>query len=60
MYLKVCDRNSVDVNDCMVEAVQKGLKTMADGIKDLDVPTVDPYHQKELKMEYNNNQVSYF
>ncbi|KOB78556.1 Odorant binding protein [Operophtera brumata] len=39
-YLKVCDRNSVDVNDCMVEAVQSGIAAMADGILDLGGATV--------------------
>nr|ADD71058.1 odorant-binding protein [Chilo suppressalis] len=55
--LKVCDRNSVDVNDCLVDAVQEGLTVMADGIEELDVPPVDPYHQKELRVEYKNNQI---
>ncbi|XP_053612568.1 protein takeout [Plodia interpunctella] len=56
-YLKVCDRNSVDVNDCLVEAVQDGLEALANGIEDLGVPAVDPYHQKELRVEYKNNQI---
>ncbi|CAH0766797.1 unnamed protein product [Diatraea saccharalis] len=30
---------------------------MADGIEDLDVPAVDPYHQKELRVDYKNNQI---
>ncbi|XP_052747342.1 circadian clock-controlled protein daywake isoform X2 [Bicyclus anynana] len=30
---------------------------MAAGIKDLGVPPVDPYVQKELRLEYKNNQV---
>ncbi|CAH2238204.1 jg11486 [Pararge aegeria aegeria] len=56
-YLKVCARNSPDVNDCLVEAVEYGISVMADGIKDLGVPPVDPYVQKELRLEYKNNQV---
>lgn len=59
-YVPVCDRNSPDVNDCLVEAVKKGLAAMKSGIKDLGVPAIDPYHQKELKMEYTNNQVSVY
>ncbi|XP_049877911.1 protein takeout-like isoform X2 [Pectinophora gossypiella] len=31
---------------------------MAGGIKDLGVPAVDPYHQKELRVEYKNNQIA--
>ncbi|XP_013191310.1 protein takeout [Amyelois transitella] len=57
-YLKVCDRNSADVNDCMVDAVQDGLAVLANGIEDLGVPAVDPYHQKELRVEYKNNQIA--
>lgn len=57
-YLKVCDRNSPEVNDCLVDAIQNGLEILSDGIKDLGVPAVDPYHQKELRVEYKNNQVS--
>ncbi|XP_072944040.1 putative beta-carotene-binding protein [Epargyreus clarus] len=56
-YLNVCDRNSPDVNECLVDAVQKGLSDLAGGIKELGVPAIDPYHQKELKMEYKNNQI---
>ncbi|XP_068626665.1 circadian clock-controlled protein daywake-like [Battus philenor] len=57
-YIPVCNRNSPEVNDCLVEAVRKGLVAMKDGIKELGLPPIDPYHQKELKMEYNNNQIS--
>ncbi|KPJ16707.1 Circadian clock-controlled protein [Papilio machaon] len=57
-YVPVCDRNSPDVNDCLIDAVKKGLVAMKNGIKDLGVPAIDPYHQKELKMEYTNNQAS--
>ncbi|CAK1601956.1 unnamed protein product [Parnassius mnemosyne] len=57
-YIPVCDRNSPEVNDCLIEAVSKGLDAMANGIKDLGVPAIDPYHQKELKLDYNNNQIS--
>ncbi|XP_063826145.1 uncharacterized protein LOC135075656 [Ostrinia nubilalis] len=56
-YLKVCDRDSEDVNDCLIEAVQDGLASVADGIPDLDVPPVDPYNQKDLRLEYKNNQI---
>ncbi|XP_026758733.1 uncharacterized protein LOC113518150 [Galleria mellonella] len=57
-YLKVCDRNSADVNDCIAEAVQNGLAVLADGITELGVPPVDPYRQKDLHAEYNNNQIT--
>ncbi|KAJ2947826.1 hypothetical protein O0L34_g9613 [Tuta absoluta] len=57
-YLKVCDRTSPDVNDCLVEAIADGLPKMCDGIADLGVPPVDPYHQKELKVQYKNNQIA--
>ncbi|KAL4702988.1 hypothetical protein ACJJTC_008766 [Scirpophaga incertulas] len=56
-YLKVCRRNSVDVNDCLVDAIQDGLSVMAAGIPDINVPAVDPYHQKDLRIEYKNNQI---
>nr|QIJ45752.1 odorant binding protein [Glyphodes pyloalis] len=56
-YLKVCDRNSADVNDCLTEAVQEGLTILAKGIEELDVPPIDPYHQKDLRIEYKNNQI---
>ncbi|CAH2050323.1 unnamed protein product, partial [Iphiclides podalirius] len=57
-YLPVCDRNSPEVNECLVEAVRKGLLAMKSGIKDLGVPAIDPFYQKELKLEYNNNQIT--
>ncbi|XP_050348316.1 uncharacterized protein LOC126772159 [Nymphalis io] len=56
-YLKTCARNSPDVNDCLVDAIQSGITAMAGGIKDIGVPAVDPYHQKEQKFEYKNNQI---
>ncbi|CAK1539940.1 unnamed protein product [Leptosia nina] len=56
-YLKICDRNSLEINECLVEAVQKGVKDLAGGSKDLGVPPLDPFLQKDLKMEYNNNQI---
>ncbi|CAH4031084.1 unnamed protein product [Pieris brassicae] len=56
-YLKICDRNSLEVNECLVEAVQKGIKDLAGGNADLGVPALDPFYQDELKMEYNNNQI---
>lgn len=56
-YLKICQRNSVDVNDCLADAVQDGLAVLAKGIEEMDVPGVDPYHQKELRIEYKNNQI---
>ncbi|KAG6457710.1 hypothetical protein O3G_MSEX010450 [Manduca sexta] len=42
----------------MVEAVRDGILAMADGIEELRIPPIDPYHQKELKVEYKNNQIS--
>nr|UDM59899.1 putative odorant binding protein 2 [Corcyra cephalonica] len=57
-YLKVCDRNSDEANDCIAEAVQDGIAAMAGGIEEMGVPSIDPYHQKELRAEYNNNQIS--
>ncbi|CAB3239921.1 unnamed protein product [Arctia plantaginis] len=57
-YLKVCNRNALDANDCMVDAVQKGIAAMIDGIPDLDVPQIDPYLQKYFKLDYNNNQLA--
>lgn len=55
--MKVCNRNSPDVNDCLVEAVQSGIAAMAEGIKELGVPSIDPYLQKEQRFDYKNNQV---
>ncbi|KAJ8735517.1 hypothetical protein PYW07_007137 [Mythimna separata] len=56
-YLKVCDRNAIDVNDCMADAVQKGIAVMIHGIPELGVPPIDPYLQKEFRVEYKNNQI---
>nr|QCF41932.1 odorant binding protein [Athetis dissimilis] len=56
-YLKVCDRNAIDANDCMVDAVQKGIAVLVDGIEELAVPPIDPYLQKEFRVEYKNNQI---
>lgn len=56
-YLKICNRNSPDINNCLVDAIQDGIKVLSDGIKELGVPAVDPYYQKELRVEYKNNQV---
>nr|ALT31634.1 odorant-binding protein 4 [Cnaphalocrocis medinalis] len=56
-YLKVCDRNSAEVNDCLTEAVQEGLAALADGIEEIGVPPIDPYRQKDLRIEYKNNQI---
>lgn len=49
----------MDLNDCMVEAVQLGIANMAEGITALGLPPLDPFRQKELKINYDNNQVSY-
>lgn len=57
-YLKICKRNSVDLNDCMVDAVRKGIATMIEGIDELGTPPLDPFYQKDLKVEYNANQIS--
>lgn len=57
-YFKTCDRNSPEVNDCLVEAIQEGLVRLSDGLPELDVPPIDPYVQKEIRVEYKNNQVS--
>ncbi|XP_075971905.1 circadian clock-controlled protein daywake-like [Anticarsia gemmatalis] len=57
-YLKVCDRNALDLNDCMVDAVRKGIKAMVPGIPDLGVPPIDPYIQKDFKVDYKNNQIA--
>ncbi|CAG9581340.1 unnamed protein product [Danaus chrysippus] len=56
-YLKICERNSPDVNDCLVEAIQNGINTMAGGIKDIGVPAVDPFFQKEIRFDYKNNLI---
>ncbi|XP_050666302.1 circadian clock-controlled protein daywake-like [Leptidea sinapis] len=56
-YLKICERNSLEVNECLVDAVQDALKVMIDGNKELGVPPLDPFLQKELRVEYNNNQI---
>lgn len=56
-YLKICSRSSPDVNDCLVDAVQAGIAAMADGINEIGIPSLDPYVQKELKLEYKNNQI---
>lgn len=56
-YFKVCDRNALDVNDCLADAIQKGIASMVDGIPDLNVPPIDPYLQKDFKLDYKNNQV---
>ncbi|XP_063357582.1 uncharacterized protein LOC134647243 [Cydia amplana] len=56
-FLKICDRNAVDVNDCLVEAIQKGIVDMAGGLKDLDVPPLDPNHEKEIRIMYQRNQI---
>lgn len=56
-YLKTCERNSPDVNDCLVEAIQNGISAMAGGIKDIGVPSIDPFYQKEVRFDYKNNLV---
>ncbi|CAG4965023.1 unnamed protein product [Colias eurytheme] len=56
-YLKVCNRNSLEVNECLIEAVHKGVRDFASGNKDLGLPPLDPFLQKELKVEYKNNQI---
>ncbi|GBP39799.1 RNA-directed DNA polymerase from mobile element jockey [Eumeta japonica] len=56
-YLKICDRDSPDVNDCLAEAIQEALKTLSRGIPDLGVPSIDPYEQDEIHLEYKNNQI---
>lgn len=56
-YLQICDRNSPDVNDCLVDAIQDGITRLSDGLPELDVPPIDPYVQKEIRVEYKNNQV---
>jgi hypothetical protein len=55
----VCPINSVDVNDCLVDAIQEGLTVLSKGISEPNIPSIDPYHQKELRLEYKNNQVKY-
>lgn len=40
-----------------MEAVQSGIAAMAEGIKELGVPSIDPYLQKEQRFDYKNNQV---
>ncbi|NP_001036947.1 juvenile hormone binding protein an-0147 precursor [Bombyx mori] len=57
-HLKVCNRNSLDLNDCIVEAVRDGIEKMATGIEELDIPPLDPFFQDELKVEYKNNQIA--
>ncbi|KAG7310729.1 hypothetical protein JYU34_003537 [Plutella xylostella] len=57
-YLKTCDRNSPDVNDCLLEAITEGLTLMCDGIPDLGLPPIDPYEQDDIKVEYKRNQIS--
>ncbi|KAI8438420.1 hypothetical protein MSG28_010948 [Choristoneura fumiferana] len=56
-YLKICSRNAVDVNDCLVVAIQMGLVTMAGGLQELGVPPLDPNHEKEIRIEYKRNQI---
>lgn len=46
------------MNDCLTESIQDGILIMSEGIPDLGVPPVDPYHQDEIRVEYKNNQVS--
>ncbi|XP_026731417.1 uncharacterized protein LOC113496418 [Trichoplusia ni] len=57
-YLKVCDRNAIDVNDCLTDAVQKGIAVMVNGIEELKVPSIDPYYQKDFRFDYQNNQIA--
>ncbi|XP_050666307.1 circadian clock-controlled protein daywake-like [Leptidea sinapis] len=52
-----CDRNSVEVNECLVDAIQDAIHVLTDGIKDFKIPSIDPLHQKEMRLEYKNNQV---
>nr|QGN03643.1 putative odorant binding protein 9 [Conopomorpha sinensis] len=56
-YLKTCDRTSPEVNECMLEAVVDGLQRLCDGVPELGVPPIDPYHQEEIKVDYKNNQI---
>lgn len=56
--MQICDRNSPDVNDCLVDAIQEALIKLSDnGLPQLGVPHIDPYFQSEIKIEYKNNQV---
>ncbi|KAJ0182569.1 hypothetical protein K1T71_001938 [Dendrolimus kikuchii] len=52
-YFKVCNRNDEHVNACMKDAVSNGIKTLVNGIEELDIPTIDPFFQKEYTLEYN-------
>nr|ARD05169.1 juvenile hormone binding protein 2 [Antheraea pernyi] len=56
-YLKVCNRNSLELNQCMKGAVQDGIAVLSDGVEEIEIPALDPYYQKELKVEYKNNQI---
>ncbi|PZC80154.1 hypothetical protein B5X24_HaOG200968 [Helicoverpa armigera] len=57
-YFKTCNRNAIDVNDCMADAVQKGIAVMINGIDELGIPPIDPYLQKDFRLEYKNNQIA--
>lgn len=48
----------MDVNDCLVVAIQMGLISMAGGLQEFGVPSLDPNHEKEIRIEYKRNQVS--
>lgn len=45
------------MNDCLTDAVQKGIAVMVNGIEELKVPSIDPYYQKDFRFDYQNNQV---
>lgn len=42
----------------MKDAVKSGISVLSKGIEELEIPALDPYYQKNLKVEYKNNQIS--
>ncbi|XP_077295862.1 uncharacterized protein LOC143918065 [Arctopsyche grandis] len=52
--LKICGRN--ELNKCLRSSISLSLKNMADGIPELNIPSLDPYELSDTVLDYKQDK----
>ncbi|XP_077295440.1 circadian clock-controlled protein daywake-like [Arctopsyche grandis] len=55
-HLKICGQNDVNKEKCLKKSVSSIVKSLANGIPELNLPPLDPYELEENVVEYRQKQ----
>ncbi|XP_015523630.1 protein takeout [Neodiprion pinetum] len=56
-YMKICNRKSENVNDCLKTAIQDAIPKVSKGVPELNVPVLDPYYVALEEISYSNGMM---